>query len=209
MTALSRSRRDGMHCGPRCSSSGARRRRSHRVHGRGARPWPQGVASPHTGDGRRSRHARRDRRLRLAMARLAQRAVRAMPEVPPPNEVAPWRRMCPSRFRWTVRGILLADIRECGSRTGARDVGTHARPVRRERRWASWRHGPEWWSCRRRGGPEPGPLDNACGSGRSPTPSGILIEFDPYFINGGYCTGRAHLVRRTGTLLGIASQRRR
>ena len=49
-------------------------------------------------------------------------------------------------------------------------------------------------------------LDNAMRFGPEPVTDWILVDFDPYFVAGGYAHGAARIWSTDGTLLAIASQ---
>jgi acyl-CoA thioesterase len=49
-------------------------------------------------------------------------------------------------------------------------------------------------------------LDNAMRFGPAPDTDWMLLEYDPYFITGGYAHGAGRIWSEDGVLLGVASQ---
>ncbi|MEY2450897.1 MAG: hypothetical protein QOD92_471 [Acidimicrobiaceae bacterium] len=132
-----------------------------------------------------------------------------MPDVGSPDDASPWRPNVPfpvdfDRPSW----LQLAELRE---------VRTAERP---HALWARLRDRPQTRASlgfladmvpsavvQAAGRPGAGTsLDNAMRFGPEPATDWILVDFDPYFMAGGYAHGAARIWSTDGTLLAIASQ---
>ena len=131
-----------------------------------------------------------------------------MPDVPGPDEAAPWGRAWRGGEMPRIGWLLLAEVREV-------DLGAG-----RFASWARMREQPQSRATlafladlvpsavvRAAGFMGAGTsLDNSMRFGRFTDTDWVLVDFDPWFATGGYLHGGARLWAEDGTLLGYASQ---
>jgi hypothetical protein len=132
-----------------------------------------------------------------------------MPDVDPVATTGPWRPNIPFEIDFDRPSWLsIADIRDARVSGGGHAI------------WARMRDRPQTRAtlgfladmvpsgvARAAGRAGAGTsLDNAMRFGREPATDWVLVDFDPYFISGGYAHGGARVWSEDGVLLAVASQ---
>lgn len=133
----------------------------------------------------------------------------AMPEVAPPDDLPPWRPNVPfpvslERPSW----LQVAEIREARLPTGRHAIWARMRDRRQTRATLGFLadmvpSGVVAAAGRAGAGTS---LDNSMRFGAPPDTEWMLLEYDPYFIAGGYAHGAGRIWSEDGVLLGVASQ---
>ncbi len=132
-----------------------------------------------------------------------------MPDVAPPDDLPPWRPNVPfpvsmDRPSW----LSIAEIREARLPTGRHAIWARMRDRRQTRATLGFLadmvpSGVVAAAGRAGAGTS---LDNSMRFGAAPDTEWMLLEYDPYFITGGYAHGAGRIWSDDGVLLGVASQ---
>ena len=131
----------------------------------------------------------------------------SMPDVPGPDDTAPWRPDVPFPIRTDVPSWLtISELR--GTPGPQHALWARMRDMTQTRATLGFLADMVPSAVIRGAGRQGGgtSLDNSMRFGPAPDTEWILVDFDPYLATGGYAHGAARLWSPDGTLLGVASQ---